>query len=263
MNLGLTYDWRLDLDMNLWVAIILSLAIFIVQLILDKLRERSKRPIYYYKTEEIISETGEFANDIQIHFKQEKVARVSITRIGLANVGKEPIDQTDIKNTDHKLKVTFGNGVRILQEPRILKKSRKDIDFQVAGGDKELTLSFYLLDYRDGAVVEVVHTGNKNTKVDIGGAIIGVPKGIIERSYKHASNKVKHYHVVSGSISTALLIFVILKLAPAFVVDISGNNVSWFALLVSLLLTAGLILSIVDHAKQYLRSIPASLSLET
>ena len=111
--------------------------------------------------------------------------------------------------------------------------------------------------------MEVVHKGNKKTKVDIGGVIIGVPKGIIERSYQHASNKVKLYHGVSGSISTALLIFVIWKLAPAFIVDISGNNVSWFALLVSLLLTAGLVLSIADHAKQYLRSIPASLSLET
>jgi hypothetical protein len=263
MNLGLTYDWRLDLDMSLWVAIIPPLAIFIVQLIWDKLRERSKQPIYYYKTEEIISGTGEFANDIQIHFKREKVARVSITRIGLVNVGKEPIDQTDIKSIDHKLKVTFDNDVRILQEPRILKKSREDIGFQVARGDRELSLSFNLLDYRDGAVVEVVHTGNKNTKVDIGGVIIGVPKGIIERSYRYASNKVKLYHGVSGSISAALLIFVIWKLTPAFVVDISGNNVSWFALLVSLLLAGGLILSIADHAKQYLRSIPASLSLET
>lgn len=159
--------------------------------------------------------------------------------------------------------MTFGNDVRVLQEPRILKKSRKDIDFQVAGGNRELSLSFNLLDYRDGAVVEVVHTGNKNTKVDISGVIIGVPKGIIERSYQHASNKVKLYHGVSGLISTALLIFVLWKLAPAFVVDISGNNVSWFALFVSLPLTIGLILSIADHTKQYLRNIPASLSLET
>lgn len=249
--------------MSLWVAIILPLAILIVQFTWDKLRERSKQPIYYYKTEEIISETGEFASDIQIHFKQEKVTRISATRIGLVNVGKEPIDQTDIKNTGHKLKVTFGNDIRILQEPRILKKSRKEIDFQITGGDRELSLSFNLLDYRDGAVVEVIHTGTKNTRVDIGGAIIGVPKGIIERSYKYASDKLKRYHVVSGSISTALLIFVILKLAPAFVVDISAGNISWFALVTILLLTVGLILSIVDHAKQYLRSIPASLSLET
>jgi len=263
MHRDLTYDWRLALDMSLWVAIILPLAILIAQFIWDKLRERSKRPIYYYKTEEVISETDQFANDMQIHFKQEQVSRVSISKIGLVNVGKEPIDQTDIKNTDHKLKVTFGNDVRILQEPRILKKSRKEIDIQVAGGDRELSLPFNLLDYRDGAVVEVVHTGNKNTKIDIDGVIIGVPKGIIERSYKYASNTVKHYHVVSGLISTALLVFVILKLTPAFVIDISAGNVSWLALVASLLLTIGLILSIVDHAKQYLRSIPASLSLET
>jgi hypothetical protein len=101
----------------------------IAQFTWDKFRERSKQPIYYYKTEEIISETGEFTSDIQIHFKQEKVSRVSTTRIGLINVGKEPIDQTDIKNIDHKLKVTFSNDIRILQEPRILRKSRKEIDF--------------------------------------------------------------------------------------------------------------------------------------
>ena len=122
--------------MSLWLAIILPLAILIAQFTWDKFRERSKQPIYYYKTEEIISETGEFTSDIQIHFKQEKVARVSITRIGLVNVGKEPIDQTDIKNIDHKLKVTFDNDVSILQKPRILKTSREDIGFQVAGGDR-------------------------------------------------------------------------------------------------------------------------------
>ena len=114
MNLDLTYSWRPDLDMSSWIAIILPLAIFVAQLIWDKLRERSKRPIYYYKTEEIISEAGEFANDIQIHFKQEKVARVSITRIGLVNVGKEPIDQTDIKNIDHALRMTFDDDIHIL-----------------------------------------------------------------------------------------------------------------------------------------------------
>jgi len=248
--------------MSLWVSIIPAVAILIVQIVWDKFRERSKKPIYYYRTEEIISMTDKLADDIVIHFKEHKVAQVSITRVGLVNVGKDPIDQTDIKNVDHELRMTFDNDIHILREPKILKKSRKELDFQAVVRDRDVLLSFKLLDYRDGAVVEVVHTGNKDTKVEIKGLVIGVPKGIIERSYQYASKRVRRYHYVSGLISAALLIFVIYKMAPAFVFDISQHNISWPALFVTLLLTIGLVLSIIGHIGQFLKSIPTALSLD-
>lgn len=248
--------------MSLWVTIILSLAILIAQFVWGKFRERSKKPIYYYRTEEIISMTDKLVDDILIHFKEHKVTQVSITRVGLVNVGKDPIDQTDIKNVDHELRITFSNDIHILRKPKILKKSREGIAFQAVARDREVLLSFKLLDYRDGAVVEVVHTGNKNTKVEINGLISGVPKGIIERDYQYASKRMRRYHCVSGLISTALLIFVIFKMAPAFVFDISQHNFSWPALFATLLLTIGLVLSIIDHIIQFLKSIPAALSLD-
>ncbi len=86
--------------MNLWATILLPLAI-LVGLVWDKLRERSKQPIFYYKPEEIISITDEFAEDIEIYFKKQKVTRVSITRIGLVNVGKDAIDEA-VKNNVRK-----------------------------------------------------------------------------------------------------------------------------------------------------------------
>lgn len=249
--------------MNLGVVIIVPLAILVVQIVWDKLRERSKQPIWYYKTEEIISTTNKFADDIEIHFKGQKVAQVSITRIGLVNVGKDAIDQTDIKSVDHELKISFDTDIHILQAPRLLKSSREDIGFQAVARNREVFISFNLLDYRDGAIMEIVHTGDKNTKVGISGVIKGVPKGILERSYQYASNRVKFYHCVSGSISTALLIFVIWKLIPALIIDISNNNIScWLAASISVLLVVCIVLSIIDHATQFFRSFPSYLSIE-
>ena len=248
--------------MNLWVVIIVPLAILVVQIVWDKLRERSKQPIWYYKTEEIISTTNKFADDIEIHFKGQKVAQASITRIGLVNVGKDAIDQTDIKSVDHELKISFDTDIHILQAPRLLKSSREDIGFQAVARNREVFISFNLLDYRDGAIMEIVHTGDKNTKVSISGVIKGVPKGILERSYQYASNRVKFYHCVSGSISTALLVFVTWKLIPALFVDISYNNVHWLAASISVLLVVSIVLSIIDHATQFFRSFPSYLSIE-
>lgn len=248
--------------MSFWATIILPLALFIGQFVWGKSRERNKKPIYYYRTEEIISMTDKLADDILIHFQEHKVTQVSITRVGLVNIGKNPIDQTDIKNVDHELRMTFDNDIHILREPKIIKKSREGIDFQAVVRDREVLLSFKLLDYRDGAVVEVVHTGNKNTKVEINGLISGVPKGIIERGYQYASKKMRRFHCVSGLISTALLIYVSCIMVPAFVFDISQHNFSWPALFATLLLIIALVLSITDHIRQFMKSLPAALSLD-
>jgi len=248
--------------MDLWVAITVALAILAVQIVWDRLRERSKQPIWYYRTEEIISITNKYSDNIEIHFKGQKVAQVSITRIGLVNIGKAAIDQTDIKSINHELKISFDHDIDILQPPRLLKSSREDIGFLAVDRNGEVFISFNVLDYRDGVIMEIVHTGDKNTELSISGAISGVPKGIIARSYLSASNRMKLYHCISGFISAALLVFISWQLIPVFIVNILSKDISWLALSISVLLVLALVLSIIDHARQFFGSFPSYLSLE-
>lgn len=247
------------MDLGISITIAVALIAIIVNLVLYFRSKRTKEPIWYYKTEEVISTAEKLKDDIQIYFKGQKVSQVSVSKIGLVNVGKEPIDQAHVKRP---IKLPFNDNISILQEPKVLKCTRDEIDFKVTHSGTDVFLSFSLLDHLDGAVTEVVHTGDKNTNLQIEGTILGVPKGIISRSYRYASSRLKKYHLFVGLINSALLIYISCQLIPANFNDIVQGLGSPLAISLSALMILGLLLSVIQHVIDYRKSIPSCLSIE-
>lgn len=247
------------MDWGISITIIIAIIAIIVNLALYFRSKRTKEPIWYYKTEEVITKREKLADDIKIYFKEQTVAQVSVTRAGLVNVGKEPIDKTHVKSP---VKLSFDDNISILQEPKVIKFTRDDIDFKATHSGTDVFLSFGFLDHLDGAVVEVVHTGDKNTNLHIEGTILGVPKGIIGRSYRYASSRLKKYHLFSGLINSALLVYVSSQLIPANYGDIVQGMGSPLAISLTALMILGLLLGVIQHVIDYAKSIPSYLSIE-
>lgn len=241
------------------ITIIVALIAIIVNLALYVRSKRTREPIWYYKTEEVITKREKLTDDIQIYFKGQTVSQVSVSKIGIVNVGKEPIDQTHVKRP---IKLSFDDNISILQEPKVIKSTRDEIDFKATHSGTDVFLSFSFLDHLDGAVAEVIHTGDKNTNLHIEGTILGVPKGIIGRSYRYASSRLKKYHLFVGLINSALLIYISCRLIPANYSDIVQGMGSPLAISLSAVMILGLLLSVIQHAIDYGKNIPSYLSIE-
>ena len=248
-----------------WIQIMIPIIVAVILFIINYFREGTKQPVWYYRTEAIISKADKFSDDIEIFFKGQKVPKVSITRIGLINVGKKPIDEKDIKTSKNRINFVFDDDIQILREPRIIKKHRQSIQFKAGNTKAEVFLTFNLLDHNDGAVIEVLHTGDQDTKVNISEDLVisEVPKGISKRSYEYASTKSKWYNGVNILISVALLILLLWILVPAYLIEISQGNLIWWPLAISALLVFGALSLFIYHIREYMKGIPSIFNLET
>lgn len=141
----------------------------------------AKDPRCYYKTIRNISKLSD-DNDakIRIFYGQEEVTRIFTTRVWIWNNGKKPIYRTDIPPQSN-IKITLQDNEftpKIL-DFEIIRMSRSEINFSVSPiGETSLTIGFDFLDQNDGAVVEIQHTGSRETELAIEGVILGVPEGL-------------------------------------------------------------------------------------
>jgi len=141
----------------------------------------AKDPRCYYKTIRNISKLSDDDDTkIRIFYGQEEVTRVFTTRVWIWNHGKKPIYRVDIPPQSN-IKITLQDNEftpKIL-DFEIIKMSRPDINFLVSPiGETSLTIGFDFLDQNDGAVLEIQHTGSKETELAIEGIILGVPDGL-------------------------------------------------------------------------------------
>ena len=164
------------------LGIILSIYLF-------KKGLEKKDPRCYYKTLRNISKLSD-DNDskIRIFYGQDEVTRIFTTRVWIWNNGKKPINRADIPQQS-RIKINLRDNEfnpKIL-DYEIIKTSRSEINFSVSrSGDVSLTIDFDFLDQNDGAVLEIQHTGSRETELVIEGVILGVPEGLklIEKNKK-------------------------------------------------------------------------------
>lgn len=136
---------------------------------------KERRPCWAFETHSVIGKGAELEGDVQILFQEHPVSQVSVTRVVLWNRGRQSIRKTDLVG---EVTAGFPQGVEILREPRVVKSSREEIGFLAKRKDRCVTLTFEFLDHEDGAMVEVVHTGDTATKPQLSATIIEVPSGV-------------------------------------------------------------------------------------
>jgi hypothetical protein len=147
----------------------------------------AKEPRCCYRTYRNITRLSPGDNtNIKLLYKTEEVDRVFTTYFWFWNGGKKPISKSDIPaNTNIRLVLTDRvHNVRVL-DCNIVKISRDAINFNVSKvDDNSITLSFDFLDYKDGATIEIQHSGGFDTKFEINGIILGAPSGVSTRVIK-------------------------------------------------------------------------------
>lgn len=238
-------------------GLIISIAIGVVAILIEVVfflwNRKERMPIWFYRTMRITGPGAKFPSDITIHFRGQPVPQVSVTELGFLNMGKGLIRESDVTRP---IIVGFGDDVSILEQPVVVTPSRRDIDFSATLEGKGVKLSFDQLDYKDGAIVEIVHTGDEHTKVSLQGTIAGARKGIRQRSHVYA-------YRARGRAALALaalnLVMVALLLC-AFCSDISQGRFSISAAIIVGCIVLLFILGFIWSLRQWIKRLPLWLA---
>jgi hypothetical protein len=142
--------------------------------------KESKEPVFFYLTFQDIKKLNEENSKIKVVYDNEEVEQVFTTYLWIWNQGRRPIKSTDIPDQQPiSIKLLDSNKNAKILDWQLLKVSRDEINFGFVGGDKgSLGLGFDFLDYKDGAAIEIQHTGNAESKFSVDGVILGCPEGI-------------------------------------------------------------------------------------
>lgn len=95
-------------------------------------------------------------------------------QLAIWNEGKEAIETKDILQ---QIVIRPPAGVHVLQI-KVVKRSRELTGFQIASNTTPdaIALTWNILEYRDGGVIQIFYTGNPNDKFTIDGALREQPK---------------------------------------------------------------------------------------
>ncbi len=138
--------------------------------------KKVKRPKVLTKSINILTNNVDKIEGLKISYLDEEIPNVTITKVIIWNEGKETIDGSDIAPKD-PLVIKALNDVRILNHNIIYVKNESNaIRLTKTINNKELKIDFDYLDYEEGVIIQILHTGDSTNAIDVEGSIKGFGK---------------------------------------------------------------------------------------
>jgi hypothetical protein len=157
-----------------WVSLLVSLLATILGAYWAKARSRLSTQV---NTLSLIGQNPVFPAEIGFTFKGVAVPTVTLTRVAIWNAGNTTIRGEQIVNRD-RLRVVTSAGSSVL-DAVVLGHTRSVNDVSCSidpGAANQVNCTFDYLDYDDGALLQIVHTGTDH--VEVTGTLRGIPKGL-------------------------------------------------------------------------------------
>ena len=112
-------------------------------------------------------------DNLRVFYQGVNIENLTISKILFWNDGTETIDREDIETVNH-LRILSSNGVELL-DAKVLTTNNQSCQFTVnLSSDKtSALLSFDYLDKKQGAVIQIVHTGTSSKDLNVTGDIKG------------------------------------------------------------------------------------------
>jgi hypothetical protein len=138
---------------------------------------RSKQPCWDVRSNNIIQGYSSKLSDLKVLYKDILVENLTVSKILFWNVGREAIDSSDINTVDHVKIIGSNSGIKVL-DVNILSVNNDANKFTCILSEDKIfaSLNFDYLNYGDGAVIQVIHTGISSDEISINGSIKNVKK---------------------------------------------------------------------------------------
>lgn len=228
MNFNSLTEWLTNNPFLNLIFLILAIASVVISIFLYFKSKKIKEPTYLIKNFSIIDDSISVIKELNIKYMAKDIKRLTISKISFWNNGRETIEGSDIAPAD-KLRIKMESDEEIISAKVIL-ESRKANNINVNIENNETFIYFDFLDYGDGAILDIYHTGS----AEISPKIVGTIKGANPIKYGQYEKDYILYKVVDplfgwtdnlgikkGSIVEKLSIIIILPLLLPFVLIFS------------------------------------------
>jgi hypothetical protein len=150
-----------------------TLTAIVLAYIFYRKAHRVKEPCWAIRSNNLVNQYTAKLPDLDIHYKGDPVADLSISRIMLWNHGRETVKEGDIAPAD-ALRVEAVGDTTLL-DVKILQTNSPASRFsaELMPDGKSAILRFDFVDHRQGSVIEVVHSGTSSGDLQIAGTIVG------------------------------------------------------------------------------------------
>lgn len=157
---------------------LISLTIGVVGIILSiyfYIKSRKNRaPVYRSRTTRLIKDSLNQINNLEVYYENKKLSALSITKVAFWNSGRETISYDDISKND-KLRLVIDDKYVFLSCDVIVQTKDANGFVAVLSEDRRtIYLNFDYLDYEEGVVLRIRHTGSSDTDIMLKGSIKAV-----------------------------------------------------------------------------------------
>lgn len=171
---------------------------------------KAKEPYWTITTINLITGYSSIFKDLEIRYKGNEIPNFTVSKVVVWNNGRETIDRSDLTKVE-PLCIRASSDAEIL-DAKILKVSNAASNFgiELLADRKNILLGFDYLDFHDGAVIQIVHTGIHGEAIFVEGKIKGVPKILRRDSPDYLRNVWRERIQIVTSIIAAMTFFLIL-----------------------------------------------------
>lgn len=142
--------------------------------------KKEKRPSYVQESSVLVEGLTTALTGLTVLYNDEPQERITVTRLYFWNGGKETIRSEDISDVS-PLHAEIKTGTKVLSA-KVMHTTDPSCKFEVIDVTSEyekptiIKFGFAFLDFNDGGLIQIVHTGPATHKFTLGGKIIGANK---------------------------------------------------------------------------------------
>jgi hypothetical protein len=142
---------------------------------------KEKAPYWAITSNNLVEGFSSKIHDLQASYEGKRVQNLTISRVLFWNDGAETIKRDDIETINH-VRISPKNDILLL-DAKVLASNNNSSQFtvQIAENDNCIYLNFDYLDEKQGAVIQIIHTGTSSQDLEVIGDIKGA-KNIHQRS---------------------------------------------------------------------------------
>ena len=173
LNFKLMMALLIHIDVVSLISLIVGVLSLIIAIILYYKGKKIKSPVYLSRTTRLINRDIDQIDKLEILYDGVKQPALTITKFAFWNKGRETIHSQDLTSKD-QLRIEIEDEYSILSCD-ILTQTKKANDFrtEITEDKKSIIISFDYLDYLDGVVLKIRHTGSDRNDLAMKGSIIG------------------------------------------------------------------------------------------
>ena len=165
-----------------FIAVCLTVIFGVLTIVLYFKGRRVKRPVYAIHSAHLIRNISDRVNLLEVRYAGEVIPNLTSSRIAFWNQGKETIERDEIAEGD-PLTIKAIPGLKIL-DAKIVRSVNTANRCEVYMNGSAVAINFDFLDFDEGAIVQVLHTGNSSSDLTVTGTIKGAGRIRERRSFR-------------------------------------------------------------------------------